>query len=125
MLEISTIVKRQGFQPCEERWVLTSISNECSRGDCADCKQVYWLLDHGDRPVFCAHDCHQERKERSARQRNGEVGFLLFMRQQISPEDASQVVGLFSIRPSVSASMHGVQQPNGNESLNEIVCESL
>jgi len=69
MLEISTMVKRQRSQPGKERWVLTSISDECSRGDCADCKQVYWLPEHGDRPVFCAHDCHQKEKK-TARRRN-------------------------------------------------------
>ena len=60
MLEISTKVKRQKFQPGEQRLILTMISNECSRGDCADCKQVYWLPEHGDRPVFCIHDCHHK-----------------------------------------------------------------
>src|SRR5215471_21393256 len=33
MLEISTRVKQQSFQPGEERWMLTTISNESSRGD--------------------------------------------------------------------------------------------
>jgi len=38
---------------------------------------------------------------------------------------ASQVEGLVFHQTLGDAYMHDVQQPNGNESFNEIVCESL
>ena len=39
--------------------VLTSISQECLRGECATCPGQFNHSDAGDKPVQCVHECHK------------------------------------------------------------------
>ena len=41
--------------------VLTSISEECQRGDCVRCPGIFHHEEAGEERVFCIHECHRVR----------------------------------------------------------------
>lgn len=43
--------------------VLTSISEECQRGDCEHCPGHFPRADVGDDTIFCVHACHKVERE--------------------------------------------------------------
>jgi len=49
------------FPPGDEPRVLTSVSDECSDGHCADCPEVFEREETGEEPIFCVHDYHKKR----------------------------------------------------------------
>jgi hypothetical protein len=51
------------FLPGHEPEVLTSVSDECSVEDCAACRGILRRVEHGDKPIFCIHDCHKVKNQ--------------------------------------------------------------
>ena len=47
------------FDEADVPQALTSISDECQRGECEKCPGVFQRTDTGDQPVFCVHSCHR------------------------------------------------------------------
>jgi len=43
--------------------VLTSISQECQRGECERCPGHFYRPESGYEPVFCIHECHKIERE--------------------------------------------------------------
>jgi hypothetical protein len=63
---IADFIVVQKFEEADVPEVLTSLSEECQRGECAQCAGVFHRPDTGDQPVFCVHSCHRvERDPRS------------------------------------------------------------
>jgi hypothetical protein len=46
--------------------VLTSVSEECQRGDCANCPGHYRLAGVRAEMIFCVHECHEAEQEPSS-----------------------------------------------------------
>jgi len=51
------------FDEADAPEVLTSISEECQRGDCEHCPGRFHRADHGDDTIFCVHSCHEVEAE--------------------------------------------------------------
>ena len=51
------------FLPAMQRRVLTSVSDECSAGSCADCLAIFEREETGEEAIFCVHDCHRGRNQ--------------------------------------------------------------
>ena len=51
------------FSEMDAPEVLTSISEECQRGDCAHCPGHFHRADHGDDTIFCVHSRHEVERE--------------------------------------------------------------
>ena len=47
------------FEETDPPDALTSISEECQRGDCESCPGMFHRADTGDETVFCVHSCHR------------------------------------------------------------------
>lgn len=47
------------FEEFDAPEVLTSVSEECQRGECERCPGIFQREDTGDQPVFCVHSCHK------------------------------------------------------------------
>ncbi len=54
-------MERFYFPLGEEPEVLTSVSDECSMGECEKCPGIFEREDYPDRRIFCIHDCHLKR----------------------------------------------------------------
>ena len=47
------------FNDMDAPEVLTSISDECQRGECGRCPGTFRRSEAGDQIVFCVHSCHE------------------------------------------------------------------
>jgi hypothetical protein len=47
------------FSEADAPEVLTSISEECQRGDCNHCVGVFCRDETGEESIFCVHSCHE------------------------------------------------------------------
>jgi len=56
--ELNWFMVRHVFAPGQEPRVLTSISEECQKGQCEKCPGIFRLPEYGDRQIFCVHECH-------------------------------------------------------------------
>ena len=56
---ISDGILVQTFDELDAPKLLTSISEECQRGDCERCPGIFQRDEAGDQAVFCVHSCHQ------------------------------------------------------------------
>lgn len=56
-------VQRTRFPIGQEPKVLTSVSEECSRGECDKCPGIFNRDDYPGQSIFCVHDCHQKRNQ--------------------------------------------------------------
>jgi hypothetical protein len=56
---ISDSIVLHKFAEADAAEVLTSISEECQRGECRQCPGVFHRPDTGEQPVFCVHSCHK------------------------------------------------------------------
>ena len=56
---ISDQIVIRKFDEMDAPRILTSISEECQRGDCDHCPGHFHRPDAGDEPVFCVHECHK------------------------------------------------------------------
>ena len=58
MQAISDGIMVHKFDELDAPGVLTSISEECQRGECEQCPGIFKREDAGDQAVFCVHSCH-------------------------------------------------------------------
>jgi hypothetical protein len=56
------LVKRIRFDPGDESSVLTSVSDQCSKGKCDSCPGTFQRDDNPGESIFCIHDCHKKQK---------------------------------------------------------------
>jgi len=58
-------IKWVKYAPGQEPTVLTSISKECTKGDCDKCPGIFSSEDHPNEAIFCTHSCHQAQNDDS------------------------------------------------------------
>jgi len=53
-------MKRIHFEPGEEPAVLTSVSEQCSGGNCETCPGIFHREDFPGKSIFCVHHHHRK-----------------------------------------------------------------